>query len=83
MSYITYEVRVYRSGYTHWYLNGKRHREDGPAIERQPGGNSWYLNDVWLTEETWKAELERRNNPDSCVDKIVEFEGKKYKLTPV
>ena len=37
MSYITYEVRVFESGYKMWYLNGKRHREDGPAVEYSHG----------------------------------------------
>ena len=27
-----------------WYLNGKLHREDGPAIERANGDKWWYLN---------------------------------------
>jgi len=27
-----------------WYLNGKRHREDGPAREWADGGKEWYLN---------------------------------------
>jgi hypothetical protein len=27
-----------------WYLNGKRHREDGPAVERANGDKWWYLN---------------------------------------
>jgi len=27
-----------------WYLNGKRHREDGPAVERAGGTKMWYLN---------------------------------------
>ena len=27
-----------------WYLNGKRHREVGPAIEWANGSKSWYLN---------------------------------------
>jgi len=27
-----------------WYLNGKRHREDGPAIEHVNGDKSWWLN---------------------------------------
>jgi len=29
---------------TEWYFNGKRHREDGPAIERADGAKEWYLN---------------------------------------
>ena len=28
-----------------WYLNGKKHRTDGPAIERKNGYRAWYLND--------------------------------------
>jgi len=31
-------------GDKHWYLNGKHHREDGPAIERVNGSKYWYLN---------------------------------------
>ena len=27
-----------------WYLNGKLHREDGPAIECADGNKFWYLN---------------------------------------
>ena len=31
-------------GTKEWWLNGKRHRVDGPAIERADGGKEWYLN---------------------------------------
>ena len=41
---IEYTVRVYSNGDKYWRLNGKRHREDGPAIECADGGKSWYLN---------------------------------------
>ena len=27
-----------------WYLNGQRHRVDGPAIEYADGSKCWYLN---------------------------------------
>ena len=27
-----------------WYLNGKFHREDGPAVEYANGSKYWYLN---------------------------------------
>jgi hypothetical protein len=43
-NYIKYEVEVYEDGDKHWYLNGKLHREDGPAVERSDGHKSWYLN---------------------------------------
>ena len=38
-----YSQRIYRN-YKEWYLNGKRHREDGPAFEYQDGSKSWWLN---------------------------------------
>ena len=34
----------YSNGNKYWLLNGKRHREDGPAIERSDGSKFWYLN---------------------------------------
>ena len=41
---IEYEVGIYNDGDRHWYLNGVRHREDGPAIEYANGDKSWYQN---------------------------------------
>jgi hypothetical protein len=41
---IKYTVEAYNNGSKHWYLNGKLHREDGPAIEYPKVGNLWYLN---------------------------------------
>ena len=40
---IEYTVKV-QEDKTEWYLNGKRHREDGPAIEWSDGDKEWYLN---------------------------------------
>ena len=34
----------YSNGNKFWKLNGKRHREDGPAIEWASGNKHWYLN---------------------------------------
>ena len=39
----TYEVRVYDNGDIKWYLDGKLHRVDGPAIIRANGDQEWYL----------------------------------------
>ena len=44
MTYKTYEVKVFSNGSKEWFLNGKRHREDGPANEWADGSKSWYLN---------------------------------------
>ena len=41
---IEYTVKVYDSGTRCWYLNGKFHREDGPAIEYSNGTLCWWLN---------------------------------------
>ena len=31
-------------GNKHWYLNGRRHRTDGPAIELVTGAKEWWVN---------------------------------------
>ena len=41
---IEYTVKVFESGHKAWYLNGKRHREDGPAVKYANGDKCWYLN---------------------------------------
>ena len=42
---IEYTVKVYPNGDKEWWLNGKLHREDGPAYEEANGYKSWWLND--------------------------------------
>ena len=39
-----YTVKVDEFGGTEWFLNGQRHREDGPAIKFNNGTECWYLN---------------------------------------
>jgi len=41
---IEYTVKVDYIGTRRWYLNGKLHREDGPAVEYASGDKFWYLN---------------------------------------
>ena len=55
---IEYTVKAYPNGTKHWYLNGKRHREDGPAIEYYNGSKEWHLNDQLLTKEEHKKATE-------------------------
>jgi hypothetical protein len=38
------ECKIYPDGTKQWWLNGKYHREDGPAIEHANGDKEWYLN---------------------------------------
>ena len=79
--YIKYEVKVYPSGTKVWYLNGKQHREDGPAVEWADGYKAWYLNGKRYTESEHKAEMARRNN--TCNGKTVTIDGKEYRLNEV
>ena len=51
---IEYTVKVYPSGDKSWWLNDKRHREDGPAIEYAEGDKEWHLNGREVTEEEHK-----------------------------
>ena len=37
-------LTIDNDGSKYWYLNGKRHRTDGPAIEYSNGDKRWYLN---------------------------------------
>lgn len=49
-----YTVEVNSEGTKTWYLNGKLHREDGPAIESVNGDKSWWING-WLHREDGPA----------------------------
>jgi len=63
-----------------WYLNGQLHREDGPAIEWASGTKFWYRNSKKLTEKQFMA---RTKKQPTCDGKMVEIDGKKYKLQEV
>jgi hypothetical protein len=76
--YIQYQVRVYSNGDKYWYLNGRRHRDDGPAVESSEGDKYWYLNGKQLTE----GEFNRRMNPvrELTVEQISELLGFEVKV---
>ena len=44
------------NGDKHWFLNNKRHREDGPAVEFSDGSKHWYQNDNFHREDGPAAE---------------------------
>jgi hypothetical protein len=67
------------NGDKYWYINDQFHREDGPAVEFANGTKEWYLNDNELT----KAEFNARIKQSSCDGRVVEIDGKKYKLQEV
>ncbi len=45
------QCKVGANGSKRWYLNGKRHREDGPAVEYANGSKAWYLNGKYHRED--------------------------------
>ena len=57
------KLQVDEVGTKRWYLNGKLHREDGPAIE-WPSGDLFWLRDGELHREDGPA-VERANG---CVE---------------
>ena len=51
------ECKTYEDGHKEWYLNGKPHREDGPAVEYVNGHKEWYLNGKRHREDGPAVEL--------------------------
>ena len=74
----TLKAENYGNGNKIWYLNGKYHREDGPAIERADGTKYWFLNGKELTEAEFNKKLKK-----PCNNKVIEIDGIKYRLTIV
>ena len=75
---IEYTVRVYTNGNKSWFLDGKRHREDGPATEYPDGYKSWHLNGKYMTEEDHKSAM----NPavEMTMEEICKVLGKNVKV---
>ena len=73
---IKYEVKVYPNGDKWWLLNGKFHREDGPAVEWANGHKEWYLNGKSMSEDEHK----RATSKATCEGKEVEVDGVTYVL---
>jgi len=56
-----YTITVWNNGDIMWCLNGKRHREDGPAwIYKFYEIGVWYLEDKMYSEKDWKKEMRNR-----------------------
>ncbi len=48
---------IIRYGSKEWWLDGKLHRLDGPAVENPNGNNEWYVNGCDITVEERAVEL--------------------------
>ena len=47
----------YSNGSKFWRRNYKRHRTDGPAIEKSDGSKYWYLNGKRYSEEDFNEKV--------------------------
>lgn len=59
-----YKVKEHSDGSKGWWLNGKLHREDGPAVERADGTKKWWLNGEQVTEEDVMGKCNKRYCPN-------------------
>ena len=80
---IEYTVKVYPNGDKEWWLNGKLHREDGPAIEDADGDKSWWLNDKRHREDGPAIEYAEGDKEWHLNGKKVTEEEHKRRTSPV
>ena len=69
---------IYADGSKFYYHHGKLNRLDGPAVVYADGRKEWWINGVLYTEVDFHKKVAELNN--TCDGKVVEIEGKKYKL---
>lgn len=76
---------IHKTSGTEWLEHGKLHREDGPAHISASGTKFYYINGCHYSRIEFdkkmqnKKELAEAKN-DPCNGKIVDIDGKKYKL---
>jgi hypothetical protein len=56
------------NGENHWYLNGKKHREDGPAVEYPDGDKHWYIDNKQYSLNNWL-----NNHPTMTIEEKILF----------
>ena len=54
---IEYDVIEYNNGDKMYWVNGKLHREDGPAIEYANGSRAYFINGISYSEEDYYNEI--------------------------
>ena len=77
----TYKVMVDKNKTIRWFNDkGELHRLDGPAIEYADGYKEWWVDNKKMTEKEFNEYIKPK---PSCEGKVVEVDGKKYKLTAI
>ena len=62
-----YTVKVYEAtGTKEWFVDGKRHRTDGPAFECTDGYKEWYIDGKNYSE----AEFAKRRQQNDCPQEV-------------
>jgi len=77
----TYKVTVDKDKTIRWSNDkDERHRLDGPAVEWLDDYKEWWVNGKLMTEK----EFNKYTKPKpTCEGKVVEVDGKKYKLVSI
>jgi hypothetical protein len=80
----------YKKNTKEWYLNGKLHREDGPAVEFANGVKQWYQNGKRHREDGPAVEHmdgnkeyclnDKRYSQEEFEEKSIEYKAKKWKV---
>ena len=95
MKRIEYKVVVDEDGDKFWYLDGKFHREDGPAVEWANGTKEWYINGKLHREDGPACEFANGDKFWYLNDKLVteaevmksqqtiDIDGKKFTLAQI
>ena len=67
------KLEIDKYGNKKWYLNGKLHREDGPAKEWKNGYKKWYLN----------GKLQKIQHKNIIAKRDKTFDCQTYSLRPI
>ena len=66
------EMKIDFDGTKRWFLNDKRHREDGPAVEYPNGEKRWYLNSK---EVSWQEVFKKAKTKEQELSIIIHALG--------
>ena len=80
----------YKNGMVSFWVNGERHREEGPSRytvdkDGRITGECYFLHNRMMLKAEWEKEVAKLKAPavDPCLGKVVEVDGKKYRLSAV
>mgnify|MGYP000873933579 CR=1 FL=1 len=77
----------YKNGQIHskvYWINGKLHNTEGPAFRSWDENGQISYEEYWINgEKLSKEECENEVKKDACNGKVVEIDGKKYKLQAI